>query len=646
MIRLLPYLLAVLVLMTAGIAKAATQQQTVETIWRLLDYVAVDYAGAVNGGRVISDVEFAEMREFSETARRNMATLAAKPAKAALLDRAGALSLAVQAKRSPDEVARLARALAASLVEAYPVPLAPREIPDLARGAALYQERCASCHGATGMGNGPAASGLDPAPVDFTARERARQRSIFALEQVIAQGLDGTAMASFRDLSSEDRWALAFHAGGFAYPAPLIAKGKRLWQSEPGLARKIPDLKTLVSLTPQALASEIGEEKAAAVTAYLRSSPQVPGQGGPRTLTIARARLVQSVAAYRDGSAEQAERLALSAYLDGFEQLEPLLGARDRPLVRKIERAMAGLRVAITQRKTIQEVEAEATTLTGLFDEAERTLAEPANSGISTFLSALTILLREGVEALLVVVAMLTFLRKSNREDALPYVHGGWIAALLAGVLTWVVATRFLAISGTSRELTEGFGGILAAIVLVSVGIWMHGKSQADAWQLYIRRRMSKALTKGSAWFLFGLAFLVVYREAFETVLFYAAMWSEGAKMELLAGAAAGAVLLCAIAWAMIRYSLRLPIAQFFRYSSILIAVLAIVLAGKGIAALQEAGFLGVTPVDTIPRIDVLGLYPTAQVVAAQVLVALTLFVGFWMNARASRGIRPSSPDT
>lgn len=646
MTRFLTYLLAFLLLMPAGIAKAATQQQTVETTWRLLDYVAVDYARAVNGGRVVSDVEFAEMREFSETARRNMATLAAKPAKAALLDRAGTLSLAVQAKRSPDEVARLARALAASLLEAYPVPLAPRATPDTARGAALYQERCASCHGASGRGNGPAASGLDPAPVDFTDRERARQRSIFALEQVIAQGLDGTAMSSFRDLSSEDRWALAFHAGGLAYPAPLIAEGKRLWQSEPGLARKIPDLKTLVSLTPQALASEIGEEKAAAVTAYLRSSPQVLGQGGARTLTIARARLVQSVAAYRDGNAEQAERLALSAYLDGFEQLEPLLAARDGPLMRKIEQAMAGLRAAITQRKTIQEVEAEATTLTGLFDKAERTLAAPTNSGISTFVSALTILLREGLEALLVVVAMLTFLRRSDREDALPYVHGGWIAALIAGVLTWVAATRFLAISGASRELTEGFGAILAAIVLVSVGIWMHGKSQADAWQLYIRQRMSKALTKGSAWFLFGLAFLVVYREAFETVLFYAAMWSEGAKLELLAGAAAGAVLLCAIAWAMIRYSLRLPIAQFFRYSSILIALLAVVLAGKGIAALQEAGFLGITPVDTIPRIDFLGLYPTAQVLAAQVLVALTLFFGFRMNARASRGRRASSPDT
>src|SRR3546814_6269027 len=92
------------------------------------------------------------------------------------------------------------------------------------------------------------------------------------------------------------------------------------------------------------------------------------------------------------------------------------------------------------------------------------------------------------------------FLRKSERQDALTYVHGGWIAALVAGLLTWIVATRFIAISGASRELTEGFGGILAALVLVSVGIWMHGKSHADAWQQYIQNTMGKALTKGSAW--------------------------------------------------------------------------------------------------------------------------------------------------
>ena len=146
----------------------------------------------------------------------------------------------------------------------------------------------------------------------------------------------------------------------------------------------------------------------------------------------------------------------------------------------------------------------------------------------SSFAGAFTILLREGLEALLIVVAMIAFLRKAERADVLPYVHGGWIAALAAGGMTWAAATYLISISGASRELTEGFGSLIAAVVLVSVGLWMHGKAQADAWQRYVHEKLSHALSRKSAWFLFLLAFVVVYREVFETVLFYAAMWSQG----------------------------------------------------------------------------------------------------------------------
>src|SRR3546814_19244915 len=105
------------------------------------------------------------------------------------------------------------------------------------------------------------------------------------------------------------------------------------------------------------------------------------------------------------------------------------------------------------------------------------------------------------------------------------YVHGGWVAALLAGIATWAAATYVINVSGASRELTEGFGALFAAAVLLSVGIWMHGKAQAGAWQRYIREKLSKALSRRSAWFLFGLTFVVVYREVFETILFYQALW-------------------------------------------------------------------------------------------------------------------------
>jgi high-affinity iron transporter len=171
--------------------------------------------------------------------------------------------------------------------------------------------------------------------------------------------------------------------------------------------------------------------------------------------------------------------------------------------------------------------------------------------------------------------------------------------------------------------------------VLLFVGIWMHGKAQADEWQRYIRQKLGDAVTSGSAWFLFLLAFIAVYREIFETILFYVALAAEGYVGALIAGAVSGAVVLGAIAVAMLKFSQRLPIAKFFAYSSALVAVLAVVLAGKGIAALQEAGVVGTTPV-AVPRLPVLGLFPTREGVAAQLLTLVVLLGGFAWNRRRS----------
>ncbi len=252
----------------------------------------------------------------------------------------------------------------------------------------------------------------------------------------------------------------------------------------------------------------------------------------------------------------------------------------------------------------------------------------------ASFIGAFTILLREGLEALLIVVAMLAFLRKANRSDVLYYVHGGWVAALVTGGLTWIVATYFIGISGASRELTEGFGSVFAAIVLLWVGIWMHGRSNAKAWQSYIDNKLTHALNGPSAWLLFGLSFLVVYREVFETILFYAAIWNQGNGGAVFAGGVAAAVALLVIAWIMMRYSSTLPIGKFFAYSSVLIAVLAIVLIGKGVAALQEAGYLPIHPLAGFPRIATLGLFPTREGIIAPMAMILLLLIGFGYNNR------------
>jgi len=634
--RGLALLLALAMLLpAAGAAQESDAARSAQTIWRLLDYIAVDYPAAVEDGEVISEFEYAEMREFAASVATRLETLPPTPERDALIDRTGELEAAIAGKVPPPEVAGLARGLADDLLAAYPVTLAPTSAPDLARGAEIYAAECAACHGAEGAGDGPLSEGMEPPPIPFTDRARARERSIFSLYQVTTQGLEDTPMTSFDHLPREDRWAVAFYSGTLAFSEGERAAGRRLWESDDGeLAAAIPDLEALVRATPAGLAEALGTGRAAPLMAYLRANPSAVERGTEGSLALVRTRLDELLEAYRAGDAGGATDLALSAYLDGFEPVEPLLAARDGALMRRIEGAMIELRNRIGRGVPAEEVAAQIAAVEGLIDEAEAELAGDAAGWTASFIGALTILLREGLEAILVVIAMIAFLRKAERPEILRYVHGGWIAALIAGGLTWIVATKLIAISGAGRELTEGLGGVLAALVLVSVGIWMHGKSQADAWQRYIKAKMSHALSRRSAWFLFALAFVVVYREAFETILFFIALWGQGDQAAIMAGGATATVLLAGIAWALLVYSVKLPIAQFFRFSSILIGALAVVLAGKGISALQEAGWIDVSPLAAAPRIEILGLYPTMEGIAVQVLTLLVLLAAFRYNSR------------
>ncbi|WP_202844911.1 cytochrome c/FTR1 family iron permease [Luteimonas saliphila] len=641
-------LLAVVLSCAHAFQPAFASDAAVATTWRLLDYIAVDYREAVADGEVVNKLEYDEMLEFSATAAEAIDALPATPAEGRLQQEAAALQQAIEARAPPDQVATRARALAALLVEAHPIPLMPAQAPRHARGEVLYAQLCASCHGAGGAGDGPASQGMDPPPIDFTDRARADERSVFALYQVIDQGLEGTTMVSYNGLPVEDRWALATYVGAIAYPASAADAGRQRLERDPAL-RATLDFERYINATPADLARELGSaQDAAAIVAYLRRHPDAV-QGGAQahepgsSLAASRRLLAESMAAYREGDVKRARDLALSAYLDGFEPVEPLLAARDTPLMAKIEAAMARVRSGIAANAEAGALQAEVDALDGLFGQAEQVLARQGSSAAAGFVAAFTILLREGLEALLIVVAIIALLRKAGRTEMLPWVHGGWASALGAGVLTWALATWVITISGASRELSEGFGSLLAAIVLVWVGIWMHGKSRAEAWQAYVRDRLGRALGMGSGLFLLGLVFVVVYREVFETILFFAAIWNEGNQGAVIAGAVVASLVLVAIGWAMMRYSRTLPIGRFFRYSALLIAALAVVLIGKAVSALQEAGTLPVSWIDGAPRVAWLGISPTVEGLAAQAVIALVLAIGFVLASRSGRRAEAAS---
>ena len=631
----LPMAILLLAAVTTLPVRAQEVSSTVPQTWQMLDYLATDYAGAVKNGAVLSAPEYAEMREFSTSARNRIRSLPPTPASAALAAQADALIASVEAKASPTEVAQEAHALADALLKAYPVPTAPNQAPDLARGAALYQSQCAMCHGATGQGDGPTGLQLNPRPVNFTDQTRADQRSTLSLYEAISQGVEGTPMASYAaHLSSDDRWALAYYVGTLAYTheGPV---GAAPWSHDMTSRGQIASLKELSQTRVAQLMPTLGVERARAIVGYLRAHPDAVQQS-LTGLALARGRLAASLAAYRAGDAMGATQLALSAYLDGVEPVEPQLNARDSALRAQLETAMGAYRTTVARVGSADAATRQAQEADALLARAQDVTADAAGDPAATFLGAFTILVREGLEALLVVVALLAFLRKADRHHAVRYVHAGWILALLIGGITWALARYAVSISGAGRELTEGFSSLFAAAVLLSVGLWMHQKSIGGRWQAYLKEKMAFALSQRSAWFLFGLAFLSVYREVFETILFYAALWSEGQEVWLLSGIAAGAVVLGLIAGILLRTSRRLPIGKFFSVSSGLIAVLAIVLTGKGVAALQEAGWISVTT-SPVPHIELLGIYPTWQSLLAQVAVIVVLVAGFVFNVLRGR---------
>jgi high-affinity iron transporter len=364
-----------------------------------------------------------------------------------------------------------------------------------------------------------------------------------------------------------------------------------------------------------------------------RANPALLFSSNDSPLSITRQRLEEASVAYQKGDYDKAKRLAVSAYLDGFELVENSLDARDKALRQSIESGLLNLRQELSDKQNVEQVKQSLAVVMTQLEEAEELLTGSSMSDATLFSASFIILLREGLEALLVVLALFTVLLRSNKKEAIKYVHFGWGAALVSGILTWIVAQYLVTISGASREIMEGVAAMLAAVVLFYVGFWMHSKTQADHWQEYIQQNIAKSLNAGTLWGISGLAFIAVYREVFETVLFYQSLLTQTAPTQqfaLVGGFVFAVFVLMLITWLMIKYSVKLPISRFFSTTTYLLLALSFVLAGKAISALQEAAVIGISPFPISFQIEWLGINPTWQGVATQFLILLlsSLLIG------------------
>ncbi len=594
---------------------------TAERAVHLLEYIAVDYPGAVADGRVLSDLEYEEQLSFLGLIAGQLRSLGMAESDPLLAELAK-LKASVDAKGGR-EVVTQARSLAGAVRERFRVGALPPRTPDLAHGAKIYADACASCHGTAGKGDGVNAALHDPRPTDLTDRERMHALPLSAVYATITYGIYGTAMASFAEAYDEGtRFDLSFYVGSMSFTDDEIARGSALVEANPDAAAGVVQgLGDLIRRPVVTLGTDARERD---LVAYLRRHPEALAETDV-SFALVRARLLESRAAHQAGEKTRAVDLAISAYLDGFEPLEPALSAVDADLRLAIESDFLRYRESLEAGASNDAVETLYAGLRRNLALASDRLASGEFGPIAAFVSSMTIMLREGFEAVLLVVALTGMLVRAGHRSALRYVHVGWIGALVAGGVTWLVARHLLTIGGFERELIEGLTSLLAAAILFYVSYWLIAKVSSQRWQAFIAERVKSALSRGSLWTVASIAFVAVYREAFETILFYEAISAQAGtagQNAVLAGAGVGIVALSAIAVMTFRFGRRLPMRQFFVVTSALLYAFAVVLAGHGVAALQEAGVLGITHVAFL-RIELLGIHPTAEGLGLQALLLL-----------------------
>ena len=610
---------------------APANDEKAQTIVHMLDYIGVDYPQTVQNGQIVNAEEYAEQREFATQVITLLSELPTAPDQALLVQQARELLALVEDRSSGNQIATLTDQLHIGVIQAWKLNVAPRQPPDLKLAGALFTQHCAACHGAQGLGDGPLAKGMEPAPRNFHDDMRMRQRSLYGLYNTISLGVQGTPMRAFRELSEGDRWTLAFFAAGLRTAPEAVASGKSLWQQGEGKST-FPSLRAFVTTAPvqQGPAGSSLDH----IRAYLTQQPQALQMTAQEPLAYSRTKIEETARAYANGNRDEARRLAIAAYLEGFELIESALSRVDASLRTETEREMMGLRTAIVQGLPPETISAQTTKITTLLDRADALLSSGSLSSDTAFVSSLLILLREGLESILILSAIIAFAIKTGRRDALPYIYLGLIGAAGFGAVTWGIARYALSISGANREMTEGITALLAAVMLLYVGWWLHSRSNAQAWNRYVREQLSTALAKPTLWAMAGISFLVVYRELFEMILFYETLWSQAGVAghnAVLGGIAAAAFLLLLVGSLIFRYSVRLPIGPFFAVASILLAVMAVIFVGNGIAALQAADVLEVTKVHFV-SLPTLGIYPTMQSLVPQVLILMLIAGGIWAN--------------
>jgi high-affinity iron transporter len=385
-----------------------------------------------------------------------------------------------------------------------------------------------------------------------------------------------------------------------------------------------------------ALAAALGAVLCLLVFAAPASAQTVSRDDAIAELQDVRRSIDHTLALVKAGQADAAFAAARDGYLSHFERVEIPLRAIDNSVTINAESKFAEIRQMIRNRAPVESVRTALVDLRGIIDECERRLTSvgPGAAALVTGQSFI-IIFREGFEVVLLVSILLGYLEAARATRFMKPIMVGVGLAGLATLLT-VLGMRWLfALLPVSLEVVEAVTALIAVAVLVYVSFWLVARLEHKRWMEFVKARLWSAVSLGSAASLVLVGFTAVYREGFETALFYQSLWSFGAGLGryVLLGLGLGLVALAAVSWAIFRLGRRLPVKHFMSVAVALIMATSVAFLGNAVHALQSADLVAYTPLTSWPRPPIFlsqatGYWPTAQTVLAQAALASFYVLG------------------
>ena len=350
-----------------------------------------------------------------------------------------------------------------------------------------------------------------------------------------------------------------------------------------------------------------------------------------------RIKLVELLQKYKEGENDEAFMAARSAYLDSYERIEVPLRPINPDYTLDMEIKFAELRNLIQQHQPYPRVEAKVVEIRSGLDESERLVTGTGTLAPSlAFSTSFSIIFREGLESALIIGAILTYLEASRNSHYKKHVYLGIVIAIIATVITWFIAQFVIDITGASKELIEAIAGISAVVVLFWVSFWILNKVETKKWIEFVKAKVWQATTTGSVMVFAMLSFFTVYREGFETVLFYQAMFSFAKNMEIFVflGLVLGLAVIISVVFIIRKLGKKLPLRVLFGLTMAIGAYMSIAFIGNAIREFQEIGYISTTHLfGIIPRLEInlatmTGIHPTLETTIAQILLLSVYLVG------------------